>query len=208
MKPNTQQVFIVDDDEAIRDAMKMLLEVIDLSTRCFSAAAECLAFFDGSQRGCLVLDIRMPGISGLELQTTLSAMNATIPIIFITGHGDIPMAVEAMRKGALDFMRKPIREQDFIDRVQQALTQEKKINSRQVDMAHIRQLIATLTPKEYDIFSFVADGKANKVIALNLGVSERTVEVHRAQVMKKLQVRTLAQLVRMKINSEGVMPMS
>jgi FixJ family two-component response regulator len=197
-----QQVFIVDDDEAVRDSMSMLLDTIDLPHRCFTSAGEFLDFYDGTQRGCLVLDIRMPGMSGLELQQRLSSTNALLPIIFITGHGDIPMAVEAMRQGALDFMRKPFREQDLLDRIQQALEHEAGTRDVLLDRAKILERIATLTAREREVFERVAKGQANKYIAIDLGISERTVEVHRAQVMKKLEVRTLAQLVRVKIDAD------
>lgn len=182
--------------------MSMLLETIDLPHRCFATAGEFLDYFDGKQRGCLVLDIRMPGMSGLELQQRLNKANAMLPIIFITGHGDIPMAVEAMRQGALDFMRKPFREQDLLDRIQQALDHEAGERDELLSRAKILERIATLTARELEVFERVVGGQANKVIAIDLGISERTVEVHRAQAMKKLEVRTLAQLVRAKIESE------
>jgi two-component system response regulator FixJ len=202
MSANSQQVFIIDDDEAIRDSMSMLLDTVDLPHRCFATAAEFLDFYDGAQRGCLVLDIRMPGMSGLELQQRLNDVNAGLPIIFITGHGDIPMAVEAMRNGALDFMRKPFREQDLLDRVQQALEHEAGTREVLRDRAKVLERIATLTAREHEVFERVAKGQANKSIAFDLGISERTVEVHRAQVMKKLEVRTLAEMVRVKLDAE------
>jgi len=202
MNSTEQLVFIVDDDEAVRDSMSMLLDTIDLPHRCFATAAEFLDYFDGSQRGCLVLDIRMPGMSGLELQQRLKETRAMLPIIFITGHGDIPMAVEAMRQGALDFMRKPFREQDLLDRIQQALEHEAGARDMLLDRTKILERIATLTAREREVFERVVEGQANKVIAIDLGISERTVEVHRAQVMRKLEVRTLAQLVRVKIDAD------
>ena len=202
MNTSGQQVFVIDDDEAVRDSMSMLLETVDLPHRCFGSAADFLEYFDGTQRGCLVLDIRMPGMSGLELQQRLKEANAVLPIIFITGHGDIPMAVEAMRQGALDFMRKPFREQDLLDRIQQALEHEAGMRDVLLDRARLLERIATLTAREHEVFERVVKGQANKVIAIELGISERTVEVHRAQVMKKLEARTLAQLVRIKIDSE------
>lgn len=197
-----QQVFIIDDDEAVRDSMSMLLESIDLPHQCFSSATEFLDSFDGSQRGCLVLDIRMPGMSGLELQQRLTEKKAHLPIIFISGHGDVPMAVEAMRQGALDFMRKPIREQDLLDRIQEALDYEAGIRNIMVDREQMMKRLATLTTREREVFERVADGHANKVIGFDLGISERTVEVHRSQVMKKLEARSLAQLVKIKIDLE------
>jgi len=202
MNTNAQQVFVIDDDEAVRDSMSMLLDTVDLPHHCFASAMEFLDFYDGSQRGCVVLDIRMPGMSGLELQQRLNDSNAMLPIIFITGHGDIPMAVEAMRRGAMDFMRKPFREQDLLDRIQHALEHEAGMRDVLLDRAKILQRIATLTAREHEVFERVVKGQANKVIALDLGISERTVEVHRAQVMRKLEARTLAQLVRIKIEAD------
>ncbi len=197
-----QQVFIIDDDEAVRDSMSMLLETVNLPHQCFSSALEFLDSYDGTQQGCLVLDIRMPGMSGLELQDRLQESEALLPIIFITGHGDVPMAVEAMRKGALDFMRKPIREQDLLDRIHEALDLEAGIRNIMVDREQMMKKLATLTTREREVFERVADGHANKVIGLDLGISERTVEVHRSQAMKKLEVRSLAQLVKIKIDLE------
>ncbi|MBT3213048.1 MAG: response regulator transcription factor, partial [Deltaproteobacteria bacterium] len=196
MTKTEQQVFIIDDDEAVRDSMSMLLDTVDLSHLCFASAVEFLEFYDGTQHGCLVLDIRMPGMSGLELQERLKEREIILPIIFITGHGDIPMAVEAMRKGALDFMRKPIREQDLLDRIQDAFKQETGIRKETVKRKKITNLHASLTLREKEIFKLVASGKANKVIGFELDISERTVEVHRAQVMKKLDAQTLAELVK------------
>lgn len=201
-----QQVFIVDDDESVRDSMGLLLDTIGLAHREFATAAEFLEFYDGSQHGCMVLDIRMPGMNGLQLQQELSRINALLPIIFITGHGDIPMAVEAMRQGALDFMRKPIREQDLLDRINQALKRESNVRDLKLEQARLLERIDSLTARERQVYERVAAGQANKVIAADLGISERTVEVHRSQVMKKLKVRTLAELVRTKVDTERAIP--
>lgn len=202
MKSSKQKVFIVDDDESVRDAMGFLLDTIDLPHRSFGSATEFLEHFDDSERGCLVADIRMPGMNGLQLQQELKDRNVTLPIIFVTGHGDIPMAVEAMKNGALDFLRKPFREQDLLDRIQQALEHESTARHRRRERTRIRALIDTLTPREKEVFERVVTGKANKVIAAELGISERTVEVHRSQVMQKLGVRTLADLVRKKLEAD------
>ena len=196
-----QQVYIIDDDEAVRDSIGMLLESADLPHRCFASADEFLAQHDGSQRGCLVLDIRMPGMMGLQLQQHLAEVDSTLPIIFITGHGDVPMAVEAMRRGALDFLRKPVNETDFVERIQHALNLESGSWHQKLDREQQRQRIESLTEREREVFELVAEGHANKAIAAELGISERTVEVHRAQVMKKLDARTLAQLVRVYLQS-------
>jgi len=198
-----QQVYIIDDDHAVRDAMSMLLDSDSILHSCFESAAEFLNFYDGNQRGCLVLDIRMPGMSGLELQSYLKKMGSSLPIIFMTGHGDVPMAVEAMREGAVDFMRKPISEIDLLERIQQALNIESDSWTKESGRKQAKQHIASLTDRENQVFQLVALGLANKVIAAQLNISERTVEVHRSRVMQKLEVRTLAQLVRIHIEQES-----
>ena len=194
---------IVDDDEPVRDSIGMLLESVDLPYEAFSSAQEFLDNYDATRRGCLVLDIRMPGMSGLELQDRLVSDNAPLPIVFITGHGDIPMAVEAMKKGAVDFIRKPFRDQELLDRVREALDLENTNRSSYNDLAAIRDRVALLTPRETEVFERVAAGQANKVVAIDLGISERTVEIHRSQVMQKTEARSLADLVRMKISLDA-----
>jgi len=197
-----QLVYVIDDDEAVRDSMGMLLESADLPYRCYADADRFFAEHDGNQRGCLVLDIRMPGMTGLELQKRLAAIGSSLPVIFITGHGDVPMAVEAMRQGALDFLRKPVNEVDFLQRIADALDQESGNWQQKIDRAQTRARIESLTEREQEVFQLVAEGMANKAIASELGISERTVEVHRSQVMKKLDVRTLAQLVRLHLQAQ------
>lgn len=192
-------VFVVDDDEPVRDAIAMLLDTIDLSYETFASARDFLDTYTPDRTGCLVLDIRMPGISGLELQEHLQRMNAPVPIVFITGHGDIPMAVEAMKRGAVDFIRKPFRDQELLDRVQDALSQDDDQRAAWENLERIRGNVASLTPREHEVFERVASGQANKVVAIELGISERTVEIHRSQVMQKTRARTLADLVRMKL---------
>ena len=197
-----QLIYVIDDDEAVRDSMGMLLESADLPYRCFPSADSFIAEHDGSQRGCLILDIRMPGMTGIELQQKLTQVGSSLPIIFITGHGDVPMAVEAMRRGALDFLRKPVNEENFLERITYALDQESGHWHQKLDRDQAQQRIESLTEREHEVFLLVAEGLANKVVASELGISERTVEVHRAQVMKKLDARTLAQLVRIHLQSE------
>jgi FixJ family two-component response regulator len=177
----------------------MLLDTVDLRHEAYGSAQEFLAAYSPSRNGCLVLDIRMPSMSGLELQSHLQAINAPIPIVFITGHGDIPMAVEAMKRGALDFIRKPFRDQELLDRIQDALQQDRGKRSTWQNLERIRGNVASLTPREHEVFERVASGQANKVVAIELGISERTVEIHRSQVMQKTRARTLADLVRMKL---------
>jgi two-component system, LuxR family, response regulator FixJ len=199
---NQQLVYVIDDDEAVRDSMGMLLESAELPYRCFDNARSFLDEHDDSQRGCLVLDIRMPGMTGLELQQRLASIGSSLPVIFITGHGDVPMAVEAMRQGALDFLRKPVNETDFLERIAYALDLESGNWHQKVDREQIRERIDSLTERELEVFQLVAEGMANKAVAGELGISERTVEVHRSQVMKKLDARTLAQLVRIHLQAQ------
>ncbi len=197
-----QTVYIVDDDEGVRDGFGLLMETIGQPYEVYSSAIEFLKAYRPDMKGCLVLDIRMPRMSGLDLQEKLKEKGSLLPIIFITGHGDIPMAVDAMQRGALDFIRKPFREQNLLDRINEALDIE--AGKRQVmdDRQQVCEKIDSLSERERQVFDLVAAGDMNKAIAMDLGISERTVEVHRAQVMKKLGVRTLAQLVRIKIEIE------
>lgn len=195
-------VFVVDDDEAVRDAIGLLLDTQDIPHTTFANAADFLGYFSNELRGCLVLDIRMPGMSGLELQEHLLELGNKTPIIFITGHGDIPMAVEAMKKGAVDFIRKPFHDQELLDCIDEALDLESSQQTRETMLQTTREKFDSLTPREREVFSRVTQGQANKVIAIELGISERTVEIHRSHVMHKTTARTLADLVRMKIRLE------
>ena len=197
-----QIVYIVDDDDGIREGLSLLMETVDLPARAYASANEFLDNFDSETGGCLILDIRMPRVSGLDLQKIMQTQNITLPIIFITGHGDIPMAVEAMRQGALDFIRKPFREQDLLDAINHAFEVDAGINKHQRERATVLNKLAKLSDRERQIFERVSKGDMNKVIAYDLGISERTVEVHRAQVMKKLEVNTLPALVRCKLIEE------
>ena len=192
-------VFVVDDDEPVRDSIGLLLDTVDIPHESYGSAQEFLTAYDRSRTGCLVLDIRMPGMSGLELQDHLIAENAPVPIVFITGHGDIPMAVEAMKKGAVDFIRKPFRDQELLDRIHEALSMDEENRQSFADLEEIRERITSLTPREHEVFERVAEGQANKVVAIDLSISERTVEIHRSQVMQKTRARSLADLVKMKI---------
>lgn len=196
-------VFLVDDDEAVRDAMSLLLKSVDLRVQAFDSATAFLDTYDPDQQGVLVLDIRMPGMSGMELQDKLLELGFNIPIVFITGHGDIPMAVEAMRKGAVDFVPKPFRDQDLLDRVNHALRIEEDSHEANAAKEEIGRRIERLTPREREVMELVVQGAANKVIAGDLNVSQRTVEIHRARVMEKLQVRSVAQLVRLYIAAQA-----
>jgi two-component system, LuxR family, response regulator FixJ len=195
----SQTVFIVDDDPAIRYAMQALMDSVNIQHEVFASADEFLEREEQHRAGCLVLDIRMPGLGGLELQEELNARGSTLPIIFITGHGDVPMAVEAMQKGAVDFIQKPFRDQELLDRIRDALMADKERRAELARHAEVAKRLEKLTKREREVFGLVVTGKPNKVIAYELGVSQRTVEIHRARVMEKMQARSLADLVRMHI---------
>jgi two-component system response regulator FixJ len=189
-------VYIVDDDDAVRDSLLELLDSVGIHGLGFSSAREFLDGYDLNSGGCLVLDIRMPGMSGLDLQKQLTESNASLPIIFITGHGDVPMAVEAMKRGAVEFIQKPFRDQDLLDAIQIALENSKRdkgvVNEREETLKRIE----SLTNREREVLDWVVDGHPNKVIAIELGISQRTVENHRAHVMEKMNVRTTANLIK------------
>ncbi len=202
MKEVQPTVFVIDDDDAVRSSLRLLLKSVGLPVQVYASALEFLPAYKPMQPGCLLLDIRMPGMSGLELQQTLSLQGATIPVVFITGHGDIPMAVEAMRHGAFDFLQKPFRDQDLIDRVQRALERDATTRSQLQQTELIHKRLESLTPRETEVLKLVTAGKPNKIMAATLGVSQRTVEIHRARVMEKMEAHSLAQLVRMMLELE------
>ncbi len=197
MSVEKQTIFIVDDDQAVRDSLGLLMKSVGLASIGFSCASDFLQSYNPNQAGCLVLDIRMPGMSGLELQQELSHRNATIPIVFITGHGDVPMAVQAIRDGAVDFIQKPFRDQDLIDRIHKALDINAQAREQHSKSGAILRNLNTLTKREHQIMEMIVEGKPNKIIASELFLSQRTVEVHRAKVMEKMQADSLAELVRM-----------
>jgi len=196
-------IYIVDDDDGMRRALTVLMTTVGYQPAAFARPAEFLAKYDPNQASCLVLDVRMPEMSGLEVQQQLNRNGAMLPVILITGHGDIPMAVQAMKDGAFDFLQKPFRDQDLLDRINAALKQDAQ-NRESVDrLADLRQRSASLTPREHEVLEHVVDGKANKVIAIDLGLSERTVEIHRANVMEKMGARSVAHLVKMHLTLGG-----
>ena len=202
MKPLPATVFVVDDDEAVRDSLRMLLKSVGLPVTLFASAQEFLAAYQADHPGCVILDIRMPGMSGLDLQRHLTLRGAIIPIVFITGHGDVPMAVDAMQHGAFDFLQKPFRDQDLIDRVQRAFDKDAASRRALAEVGRIRYHLESLTAREREVLALVTSGKANKVIAAELDVSPRTVAIHRARVMEKMEAPSLAALVRMVIDLE------
>lgn len=170
---------------------------VGLDYEIFHSADDFLSAHTNARAGCLVLDIRMPGLGGLELQEKLNETGSTLPIIFITGHGDVPMAVEAMQKGAVDFIQKPFRDQELLDRIGEALKTDQERRSEREERAEVHDRVTKLTNREMQVLDLVVTGKPNKVIAYELGVSQRTVEIHRARVMEKMQAKSLADLVRM-----------
>lgn len=196
-KDHEPRVFIVDDDAPVRDSLSMLMKSVGLEAETYASAQEFLDDYDPDTPGCLVLDIRMPGMSGLELQEQLNAMHAILPVIFITGHGDIPMAVAAIQQGAADFIQKPFRDQDLLDRINKALEQDQHNRETLLELRGIEERMESLTPREREVMDLIVEGRPNKVIAADLDVSQRTVEIHRARVMEKMCASSLAHLVRM-----------
>jgi FixJ family two-component response regulator len=200
---NAPVIYIVDDDESMREALTLLIRSVGYTTVAFSRPSDFLATHDPGAPGCVVLDVRMPQMSGLEVQQQLNRSASLLPVILITGHADVPMAVQAMKDGAFDFLQKPFREQDLLDRVNAALKLDEE-NRRVVEQhTELRRRAEALTPREREVMSAVVDGKSNKVIAVHLGLSERTVEIHRANVMEKMGARSIAHLVKMDLMLRG-----
>ena len=190
-------VLVVDDDVSVRESLGALLQAVGFDVEVFASPEEFFARPVRNVPSCLILDVQLPGLDGLEVQKRLAATDGALQIVFITGHGDIPMAVEAMQNGAFDFLQKPFRDQDLIDRVQRALERDGSTRTQLKATDKIREHLETLTPREREVLDLVTAGKPNKVMAADLGVSQRTIEIHRARVMEKMQARSLAQLVRM-----------
>jgi FixJ family two-component response regulator len=190
-------VFVIDDDESVREALKSLIRSVGLKIETFASAQEFLQTPRPDVPACLILDVRMPGLSGMDLQRELAEANINIPIIFITGHGDIPMSVRAMKAGAVEFLTKPFRDQDLLDAIQQGLERDRHARSQEADSAELRSRYHSLTPRETEVFALVVKGMLNKQIALQLGTSEITIKLHRRQVMEKMRAGSFADLVRM-----------
>lgn len=190
-------VYVVDDDTAAREAIRSLLRSVGLRSELFGSASEFLAKPCADATSCLVLDVRLPGVSGLDFQRELAARNIAIPIIFITGHGDIPMSVEAMKAGAVEFLTKPFRGQALLDAIQKALESDRARREEELKLAALRARFQLLTPREREVLQLVISGLLNKQIAGQLGTSERTVKIHRGQVMRKMAADSLPDLVRM-----------
>ncbi|HEB97114.1 MAG TPA: response regulator transcription factor [Sedimenticola thiotaurini] len=196
-------VFVVDDDAEVRAALQLLMESVGLRVEAFGSAQDYLEQFDPDRSGCLLLDVRMPGMSGLDLQARLAAERLHPPVIIITGHGDVPMAVRAVQAGAVDFIEKPFNDQALLDSVHRALERDDRQRGEASRLADIRARYERLTPREREVLELVVAGKRNKVIAADLGVSQSTVEAHRARVMEKMEAATLSDLMRMMLSLEA-----
>ncbi len=194
-------VFVVDDDQAMRSSLKWLIESVGVKVEIYATADEFMHSYYPGRSGCLLLDVRMPGMSGLELQEHLVRRQIHIPVIIITGHGDVPMAVRAMKAGAVDFIEKPFNDELLLESIRKALAADERQRGLQSQRAGIASRLAHLTPREHEVMEMVTEGRSNKEIALDLGVSAKTVEAHRARVMEKMEAASLAELVRMVITS-------
>jgi FixJ family two-component response regulator len=197
MSETDSLVFVVDDDASLRESLKNLIRSVGLRVEAFASAREFLSSKRPNVPGCLVLDVRLPGLSGLDLQKRMAEAEMEIPIIFITGHGDIPMTVQAMKAGAVEFLTKPFRDQDLLDAIQQALERDRQARARRVEMEELRRRFDSLTPREREVMALMVAGLLNKQIAGELGTSETTVKIHRHHVIEKMEAGSLADLVRM-----------
>jgi FixJ family two-component response regulator len=189
-------IYVVDDDPSVRDSTELMLKSVGFNVKTFSSAQDFLKANLPQDLGCLVLDVRMPGMSGLELQEKLVSAKTPLPVIFITGHGTVPMSVRAMKTGAVDFLQKPFEEQDLLDAINRAIARQRERKSKKDEAEKLQLRLKVLTPREYEVFSFLITGRANKEIAYELGASERTIKAHRARIMEKMNAGSLADLVR------------
>lgn len=192
-------VYVVEDDEAVRDSLAMLLRAENYTVKTYESAEAFLKENVRELRGAMVLDIRMPGLTGMELHKKLLAMNCALPVIFVTGHGDVAMAVEAMKLGAVDFVQKPYRDEELLSKIEEALKMDAEQQAALAHKEELKRRIESLTPREAEIMEMMVEGNANKVIAIDLDISQRTVEIHRSRVMQKMGTHSLAQLVQMVI---------
>ena len=190
-------VFVIDDEQAMRESLKMLIEMIGLNVKTYSRADDFLNFYDRQMHGCLVVDVRLPGMSGLELQEKLVQEGVKLPVIIITGHGDVPMAVQAMKMGAFNFIEKPFRDQVLIDNIQRAIDLDAQLSQQQDKWIENKKRLASLTPREREILDLLITGRPNKAIAFDLGISQKTVDFHRANILKKMKVQSVVELVRL-----------
>ena len=195
------KVHIVDDDDAMRDSLKWLLESRGLEVELYTSGDAFLAAFNSGFCGCLVLDVRMPGMNGMDLYEQLKARNSTLPVIFIAGHGDVPMAVAALKKGAADFIEKPFNDQDMLRLIESCLKQDRAAAAKRAENASVAQRLESLTQREREVLGLIVAGKLNKQIADELGISIKTVEVHRSRVMEKMGASSVAELVQLVLKS-------
>lgn len=195
MQDSRPTVFLVDDDAAVRNALELLMETAQLRTESFSSAEDFLAACDAKRPGCLVLDIRMPGISGMRLQEMLAARNLILPVIFLTGHGNVAMSAQAFRRGAVDFMEKPFDVNLLLERIQEAIARDRTNREALARQADAEARLSPLTPREREVLRLVVAGRTNKEIAAELNLSNRTVETHRGRIMEKTRARSLADLI-------------
>ena len=190
-------VFLVDDDASLRKALTALISSVDLEVRAFATPAEFLAYARPDRPACVILDLRMPGASGLDVQERLARAGADLPVIFLSGHGDVPVTVRAIKAGALDFLQKPIHDQALLDAIHAALERARELRRIRTERQRIERLVARLTPREREVMALVVEGLSNKLVADRLNASEKTIKLHRARVMDKLQADSLASLVRL-----------
>lgn len=197
MKKSKANVYVVDDDASVRKSLKRLIGSLDFSVETFETADDFLRLPQYKRPACLILDIRLPGLNGMELQEKLLEVNKSLPIVFITGHGDIPLSVQAMKKGAVDFLQKPFKEKDLMQAIDQALERDTSSFQTETEKEEVLELLKKLTPREMEVFRWVITGMLNKQIAYEMGIGEKTVKVHRGQVMHKLKIFSVAELVRL-----------
>jgi FixJ family two-component response regulator len=205
MSDVTPQVFVIDDEPSVRKSLERLLRAGGLTVACFESAHEYLAQYDPDVSGCLVLDLSMPGLTGLELQQALAARGPAPPIVFLTGRGDLPSSVQAMKRGAVDFLAKPVDEAVLLAAVHEAIEKDRVERLERAGVAAIRARLATLTPRETEVLPYIIAGLLNKQTADRVGAAEKTIKVHRAHIMEKLQVRSVAELVRLAA-AAGILP--
>jgi two-component system, LuxR family, response regulator FixJ len=194
-------VFVVDDDPAMRQSLRWLIESVNVGVETYATAQDFLAAYDPDRPGCLVLDVRMPGMGGLDLQAELARREIEVPVIIITGYAEVPTAVRALKAGALDFIEKPFSDQLLLDRIQQAIASDRQARARRLERAALAARVGQLTPREREVMQLVVAGSSNREIAAELGLSVKTVEVHRARVMEKMKVDSLADLVRLVLSA-------
>jgi FixJ family two-component response regulator len=197
MNPMQATVYVVDDDPSVRAGLSRLLQSVGLTVKTFTSAREFLDQVVAGEPGCVIADLRMPAMSGLELQEQLMTRNLNLPVIFLTGYGTVPASVRAMKRGAADFLEKPVDDQVLLDAIFQALEKDRKNSRNQAEVKFIQDRLKSLTPREYEVFTLITAGQLNKQVAYELGTAEKTIKVHRARIMEKMHCESLAQLVRL-----------